>query len=58
LLALITKAIQKDINVDFLRPAALATIRLCKAPGAPLSNVAGPSAAAAPTDHFAVAIAL
>jgi hypothetical protein len=55
LLQLITDAIKKDLNVDFLRPAALAAIRLCKSP---VSIVDGPSGAAVPTDHFAVSIGL
>jgi hypothetical protein len=58
LLAMITKAIRSDLNVDFLRPAALATIRLCRAPGGALSTISGPSAATPPADHFAVSIGL
>jgi hypothetical protein len=58
LLAMITKAIRSDLNVDFLRPAALATIRLCRAPGGTFSTISGPSAATRPVDHFAVSITL
>jgi hypothetical protein len=57
LLQQITNAIRKDLDVDFIRPAALAIIRLCKNGGAP-SAVTGPNSAAVPTDHFAVSITL
>lgn len=58
LLAMITKAIRSDLNVDFLRPAALATIRLCTKPGGSFSSISGPSTATPPSDHFAVSIGL
>ncbi|WP_047491915.1 hypothetical protein [Terriglobus sp. TAA 43] len=54
-LQLITKTIEKDTQVDFLRPAALATIRQCKGTTFALT---APSSAAIPADHFAVGITL
>ena len=55
LLALITDAIQQDLTIDFLRPAALATMQLCKGSTYALTAPVGP---AVPVDHFSVAIAL
>jgi hypothetical protein len=50
---LMTNAIKRDLQVDFLRPAALATIRLC----APSSiAVSGPSLTATPRTTFAVSL--
>ncbi|SDF81351.1 hypothetical protein [Terriglobus roseus] len=54
-LKLITKAIEQDTQIDFLRPAALATIRQCK--GSTFALTA-PSPATPPADHFAVGITL
>lgn len=55
LLKLMTDAIKKDLGVDFIRPSALAVIRLC---GTPVSAISGPVAAAMPTDRFAVSMTL
>jgi hypothetical protein len=51
----LTNAIKNDLNVDFARPTALATIRLCKSPS---MTVSGPSVAAVPDAHFAVTVQL
>ncbi len=56
LIAIMTKALQKDSSIDFFRPAALAAIRLCSAGG--FSAISGPATGATPLDHFAVAITL
>jgi hypothetical protein len=55
LLKKITDAVKTDLNVDFLRPAALAVIRLCKSQA---STITGPTGLNVPTDHFAVTIEL
>lgn len=55
LVRLITEAIKEDLNVDFLCPAALAIIRLCKSQAV---DVSGPLVTATPTRHFAVSVAL
>jgi hypothetical protein len=55
LLSLITQAVTTDLEVDFLKPTALATIRLCK--GSTVT-VTGPHGAAIPVDHFNISISL
>jgi hypothetical protein len=55
LLKLLTDAIKKDLGVDFIRPAALAVIRLC---GTPVSTITGPAGTAAPTGPFVVTMTL
>ncbi len=55
LLQLITNAIKADLDVDFLRPAALAIIRLCESQA---NVVSGPAGAAVPTNHFAVSLTM
>ncbi len=52
---LITEAAKKDVNVDFLRPAALALVRLC---GTAATVVSGPVGAAIPAEHFAVSMVM
>jgi hypothetical protein len=55
LIDLISAAIRDDFNVDFLRPAALATIRIYESQ---VSNVSGSTGTVVPADHFAVSITL
>ena len=55
LLQLVTNAIKEDLNVDFLRPAALAVIRLCVSP---TIAVSGPTGPAIPANSFAVSLRL
>ena len=55
LLALITKAVREDLSIDFLRPAALATMQLCKGNSYALTAPIGPTV---PVDHFSIAIRL
>ena len=55
LLTLMTTAIQQDLSVDFLRPAALAIMQLCKH-GA--YELVSPTAPDVPVDHFSIAIGL
>ena len=55
LLALITSAVKQDLQTDFLRPAALATMQLCKGSGYALTAPVGP---AIPVDHFSIALCL
>ncbi len=50
----LTDALKQESDVDFIRPAMLAIIRLC---GTPLS-VQGPSALTTPKQHFAVTCSL
>ncbi|MGB6692026.1 MAG: hypothetical protein WBE76_29640 [Terracidiphilus sp.] len=51
LLKLMADAIKKDLGVDFIRPSALAIIRLC---GTSASTITGPISAAGTADHFVV----
>jgi len=55
LLQLITNAIKNDLNIDFLRPAALTIIRLCESQA---TTVVGPVGGVVPTNHFAVSLTL
>lgn len=55
LLKLVSDAVKNDQGVDFIRPAALAIVRLCKSPA---GSISGPSGAAQPVDHFAVTMTL
>jgi hypothetical protein len=55
LLGLITTAVKTDLQVDFLRPTALATIRLCKGDAL---RIIGPVGPAVPVDHFDVLVSL
>jgi hypothetical protein len=55
LLKLMTDAIKKDLGVDFIRPSALAVIRLC---GTPVGTITGPTSAEGTADRFAVTMTL
>ncbi len=55
LLPLITRAVQEDLSADFLRPAALATMQLCKGASYVLTAPVGP---VIPVDHFSIALGL
>ena len=55
LLAMMTRAVQQDLSIDFLRPAALATMQICKQSSYAITAPVGP---AIPADHFCIAIAL
>lgn len=50
-----TSAVKLDTSIDFLRPTALALVRLCTTGS---TVVTGPASPAIPVDHFAVTIAL
>jgi hypothetical protein len=51
----LSDAIKNDTSVDFIRPTALAIIRLCASSN---PTVSGPNLAAIPSDHFTVSITL
>lgn len=55
LLTMMTAAVQHNLDADFLRPAALATMQLCKGSSYALTAPTGP---AIPVDHFSIAISL
>ena len=55
LLQLMTTTIKRDVSTDFVRPTALALMRLCQSAG---MTVEGPHPAAPTTTHFAVSITL
>ena len=47
-------ALKQESDVDFIRPAILAVIRLCETP----STMTGPAVGTTPAEHFAVSIKL
>ena len=55
LLQLMSTAVQRDVATDFVRPTALALMRLCQSAG---TAVEGPNPAAPTTTHFAVSMTL
>jgi hypothetical protein len=55
LMALMSDAVKDQVNTDFLRPAALATMQLCKGGSYALTAPAGPTV---PQDYFSIAIRL
>ena len=55
----LNKAVSRSVGVDFIRPTALAVLRLClQGPPPPVVTVAGPASAAVPAEHFVVTISL
>jgi hypothetical protein len=51
----LSDAVKNDTSVDFIRPTALAIVRLCTSS---TMTVSGPSLAAIPADHFTVSVTL
>jgi hypothetical protein len=51
----LSEAVKNDTSVDFIRPTALAIIRLCTSSN---MTVSGPNLAAIPADHFTVSATL
>jgi hypothetical protein len=51
----LSDAVKNDTSVDFIRPTALAIIRLCASSN---PTVSGPNLAAIPTEHFTVSMRL
>ena len=55
LVGMLSDAVKRDVNGDFLRPTALALTRLCASPA---TVVSGPAPTAIPAAHFAVTVTL